>query len=267
MHQAPKNLNEFSTLLEIVKALRSETGCPWDKEQTHKSLAPFAIEEAFELAEALETSNRAHMIEELGDLLLQVALHSEIGRQNQEFNIEDVLYSINEKMIRRHPHVFGSAQAENSKEVLNQWDQIKAQEKKNTVAKENSFGLPPHLTALMMAQKIGSKTKKMAFDWSKPNEVLQKIHEELQEVTAELTPESNKEKQMHEIGDLLFSVVQLARHLDIDAEQALRTTNQRFESRFFKMIELSQKSPEAFKALSLDEKESFWEKAKQSSCQ
>lgn len=246
MVQPPKDLRNFEGLLKVVEALRGPDGCPWDKEQTHKSLTPFAIEEAHELAEAIEAGDESEMIKELGDVLLQVVLHSEIARQEKRFDIHDVIYAISEKMVRRHPHVFGGpkgqTKVETSAEVLTNWAAIKEAEKKAATAgqaKETRFDIPLALPALARSQKIGEKTKRQRFDWSHATEVLMKVDEELAEVRAEMDKESGDPTKRaaleSEIGDLLFSVAQLARHLGYDAEQTLRKANSRFENRFFKM--------------------------------
>jgi tetrapyrrole methylase family protein/MazG family protein len=272
----PKDLRKFSSLLEIVEALRSEQGCPWDKEQTHRSLAPFAIEEAFELAEAIENADRQEMISELGDLLLQVALHSEIARQSPEpFTIDDVVLSINEKMVRRHPHVFSDTQVANSDHVLQNWADIKALEKKLKAAKPKapSFEIPAHLPSLMRAQKIGVKTKAHQFDWHLASEVVAKVEEELTELkeaieTREKNSDPTAQNQLelaieHELGDLLFSTAQLSRHLKLDAEQALRVANQRFEGRFFKMLELAGITHGSEHKPTQQQLEALWDQVKQ----
>lgn len=276
MKTPPKDLKRFSSLLEIVEALRSEQGCPWDKEQTHRSLAPFAIEEAFELAEAIENNDREEMISELGDLLLQVALHSEIARQGTTpFTIDDVLLSINEKMVRRHPHVFSDTQVANSEHVLQNWAEIKALEKnlKSAKPKTASFEIPSHLPSLMRAQKIGVKTKAHHFDWRLASEVVSKVEEELAELKEAIEaheknsdPAAKNQFQLateHELGDLLFSTAQLARHLKLDAEQALRVANQRFEDRFFKMLELARTAHGSEHKPTQQQLEALWDQVKQ----
>jgi len=264
MQTPPKETHRFESLLEIVKALRGPEGCPWDKEQTHRSLVRFAIEEAHELAEAIEAQKTPAIIEELGDVLLQVALHAEIASQEpireNRFTIEDVLRSINEKMIRRHPHVFASAKAESAKDVLENWEILKAQEKKDKKTEER-FDIPVSLSALLRAQKIGEKTKKASFDWPDVQGVLAKVEEELAELKEAIQKKGTLEQES-ELGDLLFSVVQLARHLDIDAEQALRTTNQRFENRFFTMLRLIKTDGYSANELQTAELERYWQKAK-----
>ena len=269
MIPAPENLDKFEALLEVVKSLRSKEGCPWDKEQTHQSLTPFAIEEAFELAEAIEQGDRDEVVSELGDLLLQVALHSEIARAStdpkMQFTMTDVIRSINEKMVRRHPHVFALETAQNADEVLQNWGEIKRLEKVGK-KKEEGFGIPPNLPALMRSQKIGNKTKSANFDWKTPREVIAKIEEELAEVKEALTSfENNPDLKLpleNELGDLLFSCAQLARHLKSDAEQALRTANLRFEKRFFKMFELAKSEPGKEPKPSQTQLEELWKEVK-----
>ncbi len=271
MPKAPENLRDFSALLKVVEFLRGPDGCPWDKEQTHQSLTRFAIEEAHELAEAIDTGNDNEIREELGDLLLQVVLHSEIARQAKTFDINDVIEILNSKMIRRHPHVFGDVKVKNSSDVISNWTEIKAQEKGKK--KENmAFDIPPHLPSLIRSQKIGEKTEKIGFDWASTAEVWEKVNEEFRELKHELASLRNAEMAIEsndylqriesEIGDMFFSLAQLSRHLGLDAEQASRKANQRFESRFKKMQELVAAAGKAWDSLTAPEKESFWQAAK-----
>ncbi|MCB0391256.1 MAG: nucleoside triphosphate pyrophosphohydrolase [Bdellovibrionales bacterium] len=260
MPKAPENLSSFKALTDVVEALRGPDGCPWDKEQTHQSLTQYAIEEAFELAEAIDQGSQKDLIEELGDLLLQVVLHSEIARQEKRFSIEDVILSINEKMVRRHPHVFADVKADTSEEVIENWQKIKEQEKTEH-SKSFSFNIPKNIPALIKSQKIGQKTHKYNFDWNTPQQVVEKIEEELQELK-EAIAHKNSNEQQHELGDLLFSTAQLARHLNFDAEQALRKTNTRFETRFAKMHEYAKAESKDFHILTPEELEAYWEKAK-----
>ncbi len=261
MLQPPKDLRSFDSLLQIVKALRSPDGCPWDKEQTHRTLTPYAIEEAHELAEAIELGDEPEMVKELGDLLLQVALHAEIGRQENRFTIEDVLYAINEKMVRRHPHVFSDTEVKDSEEVLKNWAKLKAAEKAANPAPESRFDIPVALPALTRSSKIGNKTKGYSFDWRRWSEVMLKVDEELNELKDALT-NNDKEEQKKELGDLLFSLAQLARHIGVEPEQALRETNQRFELRFFTMKKLAERRGQDFTKLSGEEMENYWTEAK-----
>ena len=260
MPNAPEKLNTFNALLEVVKHLRGPEGCPWDKEQTHRTLTPYAIEEAHELAEAIEKGTKQDVIEELGDVLLQVIIHAEIARQEESFDIYDVIQAINQKMVRRHPHVFSDIQLKTSEQVIENWQQIKAQEE-NKEQNKGFFNIPVHLPALMRSQKMGQKTMKYRFDWTEPQQVMAKIDEELQELKEALTQKDLSEQQK-ELGDLLFTIAQLARHLNFDAEQALRETNDRFEYRFTKMRELIDRENKDFNSLNPDELEAYWQLAK-----
>lgn len=261
MVQPPEQLNRFESLLKIVEALRGPEGCPWDKEQTHRSLTPYAIEEAHELAEAIETDQTEEMISELGDLLLQVVLHAEIGRQAGNFDISHVIHAISEKMVRRHPHVFADTEVSNSNEVLDNWSKLKALEKKSKPEPVDRFDVALSLPALGRSQKIGEKTKRLRFDWRNATEVLSKVDEELLEVKEAMAGGDRAEIE-HEIGDLLFSIAQLARHTGLDAEQCLRTANARFEKRFFTMKRRLESSGRDYETLSPTELENAWRMVK-----
>jgi tetrapyrrole methylase family protein / MazG family protein len=263
MPKAPPNLRDFQGLLKIVEHLRGPEGCPWDKEQTHNSLTRFAIEEAFELGEAIDSGDQKAIRDELGDLLLQVVLHSEIARQEQRFDVYDVIQNISEKMVRRHPHVFegidgeAPSKAKSSDEVLDNWAKIKAKEKGH----KDPFDIPKALPALLRAHKIGEKTKKVAFDWETPDQCWTKVSEELGELK-QATKENNRNEIEAELGDLLFSLSQWARHMGLDSEQALRKTNLSFESRFKKMQELVKTAGLSWDTLPADQKEKYWKQAK-----
>lgn len=263
-----KILTEFQSLVEIVRRLRGPDGCPWDKEQTQKSLTQYAIEEAHELAEAIEGGNQKDVKEELGDFLFQVVLQSQVAQDENHFDLADVIAALNEKMTRRHPHVFGEEKAADSKEVLKNWEKLKAAENKKA---KPVFSYPRSLPALQAAYKIGVKTEGYKFDWDNEEQVFEKVREEfletekalkdLKQKTASNEAELRHELE-HEIGDLLFSAAQLARHVDMEPEQCLREANRRFEKRFNKVLELSGLDKERFSELSLDEKEELWKKAK-----
>jgi tetrapyrrole methylase family protein / MazG family protein len=269
--QPPKNLESFESLLKIVEDLRGPQGCPWDKEQTHRTLTPFAIEESHELAEAVEAGDQDEMISELGDVLLQVVLHAEIGRQEKRFDIHDVIRAISEKMVFRHPHVYGDVSVGDSTDVLANWSKLKEQEKAkkakktgaisgNVFGKETSFGVSPALPALQRSQKIGDKTKSRRFDWDNASEVMVKVDEEIAELKAEIAKGSvaTREELEHEVGDVLFSVAQIARHLGLEAEQCLRVANSRFEKRFFTMKNKIEESGRNYDSLTKDELEIAW---------
>lgn len=258
MPKAPENLREFSGLLKVVEFLRGPDGCPWDKEQTHQSLTRFAIEEAFELAEAIDQGDVKEIRDELGDVLLQVVLHSEIARQAGTFDIHDVVQAIGDKMVRRHPHVFGDVKAETSSQVLSNWAEIKAAEKGHSPNKPLTFDIPEGLPALLRAQKIGEKTSKVDFDWQNAAQVWDKVHEEVRE----LQEADTQDEREAELGDVLFSVAQLARHMGFDPEQALRKANTRFEGRFTRMQAAVAADGKDWKTLPAADKERYWKAAK-----
>ena len=209
--------------------LRAPGGCPWDREQTNESLLPATIEEAYEVAEAARTKNDAHFREELGDLLLLVVMHSEIAREAGRFNIEDVTEEISEKLIRRHPHVFGESDARDSGAVLKQWEAIKREEKKGD--EHYLASLPKALPALQRAQKAQGKVARVNFDWSELRDVIAKVEEELGELK-EAIESRDQESVADETGDLLFAVVNLARKSKLDAESALQAATDKFVRRF-----------------------------------
>jgi MazG family protein len=219
----------FARLCEIVARLRAPGGCPWDREQTNESLLPATIEEAYEVAEAARTKNDAHFREELGDLLLLVVMHSEIAREAGRFNIEDVTEEISEKLIRRHPHVFGESDARDSGAVLKQWEAIKREEKKGD--EHYLASLPKALPALQRAQKAQSKVARVNFDWNELRDVIAKVEEELGELK-EAIESRDQESVADETGDLLFAVVNLARKSKLDAESALQAATDKFVRRF-----------------------------------
>lgn len=266
MPQAPKTLNSFEALIQIIRDLRGPDGCPWDIEQTHATLTPYAIEEMYEMVEAIESGNDAHICEELGDVLFQVVLHAAIAEERKAFNINDVIESIASKIVRRHPHVFSDTKVTDSKEVIRNWEEIKRLEKKNKPVKNDLFDVPPGIPSLQRAHKIGEKTEKYKFDWSDPKQVLAQLKTEITELESAMEEKNGDTKISHikhEMGDVLFSAAQLARHLHIEPESVLREANRRFISRFEKMIS-SAKSLGEFTKLSAVEKENLWTRVKQS---
>jgi len=257
-------LQEFQTLVEIVARLRGPDGCPWDKEQTQKTLTQYAIEEAYELVEAIESQDTNEIKEELGDFLFQVVLQAQVASDEKQFSLLDVIKILNEKMIRRHPHVFGDDGAKTTTEVWKNWEKLKAQEQQEKAAKPKPvFSYPRQMPALQAAQKIGGKTKRLKFDWSQASEVMEKVEEEITELKQEMAKTKPDPQHLeHEIGDVLFSVAQLARHLNLEPEQCLRSANRRFEDRYNEVLKLSGRSLEDFPQVSLDEKEKLWQQAK-----
>lgn len=271
MRKPPNNLREFAGLLQVVETLRGPDGCPWDKEQTHSTLTRFAIEEAFELSEAIDSGDVHDVQEELGDVLLQVVLHSEIARQSGSFDIFDVIEGLNEKMIRRHPHVFADVKADTAEAVLRNWQQLKDKEKSDAGKPKRIFNIPQELPALIRSQKIGEKTEKLGFDWSDASACWPKIKEEIGELeeamregagSNRLSDQNELDSVASELGDVIFSLVQLGRHLKLDVEQVVRKTNARFESRFERMQERVKLAGQDWSKLSNDEKERYWKEAK-----
>jgi MazG family protein len=221
-------MTAFEQLCEIVAKLRAPGGCPWDREQTHESLLPALIEEAYEIAGALRSRDDANFREELGDLLLLIVMHAEIAREGGRFNIDNVLADVTEKLIRRHPHVFGKSEARDSGAVLRQWESIKRAEK---AGKHYLDGLPAALPALMRAQKAQSKVVRVNFDWTDVRDVIAKVEEELGELKQAVASQDRQAIE-DEIGDLLFAVVNLARKSKLDAESTLQAATDKFVARF-----------------------------------
>ena len=247
--------NNFEDLVEIVKILRKE--CPWDRKQTHQSIKDNLIEEAYEAIEAIDREDFEELKKELGDLLLHVVFHSRMATETQDFNIEDVIYSIQEKLIRRHPHVFGDAKTEDEKEVAANWEAIKMEEGKESVLD----GLPAHLPSLIKAQRMQEKAANVGFDWPQWRQVWDKLEEELGELK-EVLEEDNIEKSKEEFGDLLFSLVNVGRFFDLNAEDSLRMTNNKFIKRFQYIEQQIQDSDRNMNEVSLEEMDGIWEEAK-----
>ena len=243
-------------LVDIIAVLRSENGCPWDREQTHKSLRPNMLEEAYEAVDAIDDGDISNLKEELGDVLLQVVLHSQIAKDNGEFDIEDVAQELSEKLIHRHPHVFGSAHVESSDDVVTNWDKLKKEEK--TYRKSILDGIPKAQSALMSAQKISKKVVKVGFEWENVESLKECIQSEYKEFE-EAVKIGDKDKMEDEMGDIFFATVNLARWYKIDAEQALITANNKFIKRFQKMEELKTKP---FEDYTFEEFNELWKQAK-----
>jgi tetrapyrrole methylase family protein/MazG family protein len=252
-------LGEFQTLLDIVERLRAPGGCPWDREQTHESLKRNLVEETYETVEAIDQGNPQLLAEELGDLLVQVAFHSDIAREAGQFQASDVLTQINRKLVRRHPHVFGDTTVDDAREVERNWERIKAEERRERGERKSVVdGIPNALPALAYAQLMQERAARSGFEWEDISGVLDKISEEAQELREASTPE----ELTHELGDLLFATVNLARWLNLQAEDALRQGNRRFHWRYTKMEELAQQRGLDFPSLPLDDKEVLWQEAK-----
>jgi len=258
--------SEFSRLVDVIEKLRDPVdGCPWDLKQTHESLIKYLIEESYEYIHAAEANDQGKMCEELGDVLLQVVLNAVVARQNGTFNIDDVCKEISDKLIRRHPHVFKTVNKEiDADGVVARWQEIKKEEKGPG---EITYRIDPtylSFPALFSANKIGKKTNEIKFDWKNFEEVAQVVEGEWQELQAELKHDVkvNKEKIEDELGDLLFSLAQLGRHLDIDPENALRKANKKFLRRFNKMEELITEAGENLEEMNQMEMDVYWGKVK-----
>lgn len=255
---------KFTELIKIIAHLRSPSGCPWDKAQTHKSLIKNLIEESFELVDAIESEDVPNTKEELGDVLLQVMLHAQIAEDNQDFSINDVVEELGKKLVRRHPHVFGDKSANTAEEAHQSWLDSKALEKNTAKTNTSSFNIPKHLPSLAFSQKIGRKMAKEGFDWKNNEEVIKKIKEELLECT-EALQESKTDENQHlkeEIGDLLFITCQLARYNNIQANEALRGANKKIEKRYFQAKNLAQREGQIWEKLSVKNQEEYWQKVK-----
>ena len=252
-------LGKFQTLIDIVERLRAPGGCPWDREQTHESLKRNLLEECYEALEAIDREEPRFLAEELGDLLVQVAFHADIARESGEFTLSDVLTSVNRKLVRRHPHVFGDATVADAREVERNWERLKEQERRQQGEKQSAVeGIPRDLPALTYAQLMQDRVGRVGFEWDDVSGVLDKIAEEVEE----LRRASRHEDKIHELGDLFFVLVNLSRWLNIHAEDALRQANRRFQQRYLKMEELAEQQGLDFVRLPLDEKETLWQEAK-----
>ncbi len=255
MEKKYKNLEE---LIDVVAKLRAPDGCPWDREQTHTSLRPNMLEEAYEAVDAIDENDMAHLREELGDVLLQVLLHSQIASESNEFTIDDVAKELKEKLIHRHPHVFGTAKINNADDVLKTWDKLKSEEK--TERKSAMDGLSRSQAALISAQKISKRAVKTGFEWPNEESLYDCVMSEIEEFK-EAEIEKDKNHMEEEMGDILFAIVNLARWNKIDAEQALLKANKKFEKRFRKMEDLATKPLNDY---SFEEFDNLWKQAKKS---
>jgi len=266
----------FEKLVAVQARLRAPNGCPWDREQTHQSLRTYLIEEAYEVLEALESGNDAKFAEEMGDLLLQIVFHSQIAREEGRFTVAEVIREIHDKMIRRHPHVFGKTRAKDSAEVLRNWEQIKAEERRASENKENSKagegatkeislldGVSRALPATLEGFQLTRKASRIGFDWEDAGGIFEKMREEAEELKKALR-EQDQQKMEEELGDLLFAAVNLSRFLKIDPEIALKKANAKFTRRFRAMERMARENGREFKDLPRDEMEASWDAAKKS---
>jgi len=252
---------EVDRLIEIIHKLRSPGGCPWDREQTHKSLLNCLLDETYEFFDAVEENDADMMKEELGDILLQVVFHADLGQETGAFDIEDVARGICEKLIKRHPHVFGDVKVSSSKEVLSNWEQIKKGEKGKEKRKYLVDGIPDKLPALFRAEKIQRRVARVGFDWQDMNPVLDKVEEEFAEFR-EAILDKNPDHASEELGDILFALVNVARHNNICAEDALRLTVKKFARRFRYIEDHFKTTGKELKNATLEEMDAVWEESK-----
>ena len=260
----------FDELVAVMERLRAPGGCPWDHEQTYASLSQYLLEEAYETFDAIQhadkTGDTTELKEELGDLLLQVIFHSTIGKERGDFNIDEVCEGVTQKLVLRHPHVFGDKKLARAQDVLDNWDKLKADERAASGKKEKTADsilddVPVHFPGLLEALKVTKKAAKVGFDWRNANEVFAKIEEEIGELR-EAQGQGHADEIENEVGDLLFAVVNLARKLDIEPETALKRTNRKFRQRF-KHIEDSLKATgTAFEQTDIDHLDTLWDQAK-----
>lgn len=260
MMDCPENGKQIARLRAIMHRLRAPGGCPWDAEQTHESLVTNLIEETYETVDTIQRGDTEHLKEELGDLLLQVIFHSEIAEEGGKFNLDDVARGISDKLVRRHPHVFGESSVGDTEGVLKQWDEIKRAEK-GDVEKPYLYGVGKGLPALLRAAKLQKKASKVGFDWPVETGVVAKIREELLELQSAIDAQ-DMEAVSEELGDLMFSVVNLARFRNADPEVLMATANAKFETRFTEMERLLKERGLTLEAASPEEMEDAWEQAK-----
>lgn len=251
----PKNLDRFKTLVDIVAKLRSPGGCPWDREQTHASLREHLLEECYEVLESIDREDWSALSGELGDLLLQIVLHARIAKEAGEFELADVLTGINTKLINRHPHVFASVKAETVEEVLHNWEVLKQVERGEASALD---GVSRQMPALAYSQAIQHRVAQLGFDWKDIDGVIEKLGEEIDELKRSAT----EQEKAQEFGDLLFTLVNVARRMGVSSETALREANARFYRRFAFMEGLCHQRSLTFAQLSFEEQNALWEEAK-----
>lgn len=253
---------DFEELVDIMSRLRGPGGCPWDREQTHESLKKYVIEETYEVVDAIDSGDMDELRDELGDLLLQVLFHAELAKEQGIFDIDDVIEGISSKLIRRHPHVFGDASVKCADEVLHRWEQIKLGEKGYEKRTSALDGVPSTLPALSRAMKISKKAAKTGFEWPNLDAVVDKLEEEVAELKHELHTGST-ERIAEEIGDLLFTVVNVARWTKVDPEDALRAMTKRFADRFRCIEEAARESSRPIESMTIEEMDAIWDRAKQ----
>lgn len=266
----------FKDLIDLMDRLRSPNGCPWDREQTYATLAPMMLEEAYEAFEAVEEARAGRpqeLRDELGDLLFQIVFYAQVAKERGEFTIDDVTNAIHTKMVRRHPHVFGDVKADDSATVLLNWETMKAEERRAAGKSEDTKtsildGVPSKAPALMEAHQLSTKAARVGFDWKHVDDIFDKLQEEIGELRSAINDHSNlKDEETHtrvreELGDLLFAATNIARHMQVEPEAALKLTNRKFRKRFNYIEESIRAKGQAFDQTSIDEMEKLWQEAK-----
>jgi MazG family protein len=250
----------FDDLVKLMTTLRAPGGCPWDRKQTLADLKPYVIEESYEVVDAIDRDDRSALLEEVGDFLLEAVFIAEITREEGSFDIYDSITAIHEKLVRRHPHVFGDVEARDAEQVLVNWEKLKSDERK-AENKGVLSGVPQSLPALLKASRLTEKAARVGFDWRRTQDVFDKLEEEIQELHEAI--ETGKKEHVHEeLGDLLFTIANIARKLEVNAEEALQSTNRKFQSRFQSMESKVHRSGRNLDQLSLEEMDALWDEAK-----
>ena len=255
--------SNFEELVRVMKRLRAPEGCPWDREQTHSSLKPYMLEEVYEALEAIDAENDSELCKELGDVLLQVVFHAQIAEEEDRFTIEDVAGAIVEKLVRRHPHVFADAEVDSTEHVIANWEEIKKQERRDAGQQNPSHldGIPKSLPALMRAQRMQARAARQGFDWREVGGALDKVEEEFAELRRE-NEEGSTDTVEAELGDLLFSLVNVSRFLHVDPEQALQRAIAKFEKRFRSVESALREREQSMRNSTLEELDALWDEAK-----
>ena len=254
-------VDAFARLVEIMERLRGPNGCPWDREQTHASIRPYTIEEAYEVAEAIDHDDDGELCAELGDLLLQIVFHAQMAAEEGRFTIADVVHAINNKLVRRHPHVFADTKVDGTADVLRNWSRIKAEERQQSTDRSALAGVPRSMPALLRAQRLGEKAAHVGFDWGDTADVLAKLREEIEEL-ASAVADDDRAAAAAELGDVLLTATSLARHLAVSAEEVLAKAADRFAVRFRHLEAELAKQERAVDDASSVELDALWEAAK-----
>ncbi len=260
-------MKSIDDLLKIMETLRApDKGCPWDREQTHHTILPHTIEEVYEIAEAIQSGDTSHFKDELGDLLFQIIFYCQIASEHDDFDLNDVVTNLKHKLTRRHPHVFADTKIESASDLSRRWEQVKRQERQEKGIRDDGIldNISSAMPALIHAKKLQKKAATVGFDWDDTAPVFDKVEEELAEIKAEIANDESSEKIAEEVGDMLFACVNLARHLNVDAETALMSANRKFKQRFHYIETKLNEQGKALDEASLDEMDALWDESKSS---